>query len=365
MGNAQKLNVINGGIGEMSGPLSSLECSQASAAVEGLRAAASAAVEGEEGGAQAQGWLAILELKSRNRELYLGLELRRQQTAEAKAELEKTHLQLQNLLYEKAHYAKEIQTCREFRSAWSEEEVGLLAEEEFARLPPPPELARPSDAHSLMLSRLAFELSERKKLAEDLQALKVQKKACLETITSQRTVLLAMSTELGNLQSSCAKLGALCSTVRGPDRALLPLLPAPLRNLFCSLEKAGGLGSRFALSIQAAPAVEEEGRLARQREDGPSEAADGPSVVLALLEGESSSCVLRFDHSAAGLCMRAEQGDPRVVEKAAASEDGLAPTWLRRLGEGVDAAAGDAAIAALVAAVRAVDSSPAALPIDD
>lgn len=378
-------------IAEMSGPVSSLESSQASAAVETLRAAASAAADGEESGAQAQGWLAILELKSRNRELYLGLEQRRQLTAEAKAELEKTHLQLQNLLYEKAHYANEIQTCREFRSAWSEEEVGLLAEEEFARLPSAAESAGPADAHSLMLSRLAFELSERKKLAEDLQELKLQRKACLERITSQRVrgsdvlwlaaalrasrlsahllcsqeVLLAMSTELGSLQAAGLKLGALCSST---DRALLPQLPVELRNLFGSLEKAGGLGTRFTLSIRGAPAAAEEGRLARgQREDEPSEEAEGLSVVLELQEGESALRV-RFDHApaaAGGLSMRAELGDPRVLEKAGAAEDGLVPSWLRRLGEGVDdAIAGGDAIDALAAAARAVEAS-AAMAVDE
>jgi hypothetical protein len=117
-------------------------------------------------GAAARGSLAVLELKARNREVYEALELRRQGTADAKHALEKTNLQLQNLQYEKSHYAKEIKTCRDFRSAFSDSDVGLVAEEEFLRRAPPelnPAAAVASDdahaAHQRMLNRLAFELA--------------------------------------------------------------------------------------------------------------------------------------------------------------------------------------------------------------
>lgn len=38
-------------------------------------------------------------------------------TAEAKAQYDAAELSLQNLLYEKGHYLKEIRACRSFRSA--------------------------------------------------------------------------------------------------------------------------------------------------------------------------------------------------------------------------------------------------------
>lgn len=166
-----------------------------------LRAAAERVVDlrGSEGaGAQAEGWQAILDLKARNRELYLSLEARRVQTAEAKAALEKTHLQLQNLLYEKAHYTQEIKSCREFKSAYSEEEVGLSSEVEFAAASPA--LASTSDGHARMLSRLSCELAERKRLAEDLLELKRRRKALLSEITGQRTLVLSLSSELAEVR---------------------------------------------------------------------------------------------------------------------------------------------------------------------
>lgn len=130
-----------------------------------LRAAAAdvagASSASEARAAAARGSLAVLELKAHNREVYERLEARRQSTADAKHALERTNLQLQNLQYERGHYAKEIKTCRDFRSAFADSDVALVPEEEFLRRAPP-ELVAAADApdgHSRMLNRLAFELA--------------------------------------------------------------------------------------------------------------------------------------------------------------------------------------------------------------
>ncbi len=134
------------------------------AAFASLRSASAGLVDAQDAQAAAtQGWLAILDLKARNRELYEGLETQRQRTAEAKAAMERTHLRLQNLEYEKAHYGKEVRNCREFKSAWSEEQIGLADEDDFLRRAPA-ELTRPAEQpelerHERMLHRLAFELA--------------------------------------------------------------------------------------------------------------------------------------------------------------------------------------------------------------
>jgi hypothetical protein len=112
--------------------------------------------------AAVHGSLAVLGLKAHNRDVYERLEARRQGTSGAKQALEKTNLQLQNLQYEKCHYEQEIQTCRDFRSAVSDSDVGLVPEEEFLRRAPPelnPADGAPADAHARMLNRLAFELA--------------------------------------------------------------------------------------------------------------------------------------------------------------------------------------------------------------
>jgi hypothetical protein len=139
---------------------------------EDLFAALRAAAAGVAGAGSAEqlrscavhGSLAVLDLKARNREVYEGLEVWRTGTADAKQALEKTNLQLQNLEYEKSHYAKEIKTCRDFRSAFSDDAVGLAPEEEFLRRAPPElnadaDAAQPNSGHARMLNRLAFELA--------------------------------------------------------------------------------------------------------------------------------------------------------------------------------------------------------------
>ena len=339
-----------------------------------LRAAAERVVDeraADGSGAQAQGWHAILDLKARNRELYMSLEARRVQTAEAKAALEKTHLQLQNLLYEKAHYAKEIKNCREFKSAFRDDEVALASEAEFLRTAPAVDAASP---HARMLSRLAFELAERKRLAEDLLALKGRRTALQEAITGHRKLVLAMSSELSAVKKATATLACM---VGSPDSVLLSsraaLLPPPLLNLYKSFE-GSGWGSpslRFQLAVlgRADSAPEElagagdgeadEGeRAARQNEDR----GEGLAVTLDLFSSADSSASLlgiRFELAAGGGArVVVERGDPAVLHLGldGAMEEGQAeasPRWLQQLSETVDCAAANAVIAALFAAAAA------------
>lgn len=66
-------------------------------------------------------------------------------------QVEKTNLQLENLLYEKNHYMKEIQACRSFKSAFTDEQIYSA---EPMTLP-----SDVADAHQLELSRLTAELN--------------------------------------------------------------------------------------------------------------------------------------------------------------------------------------------------------------
>ena len=66
-------------------------------------------------------------------------------------QVEKTNLQLENLLYEKNHYLKEIQACRSFKSAFTDEQIYSA---EPMTLP-----SGAADAHQLELSRLTAELN--------------------------------------------------------------------------------------------------------------------------------------------------------------------------------------------------------------
>ena len=53
-------------------------------------------------------------LKALNREANAAARAHKQVTADARHDMDQTHLRLQNLLYEKRHLEREIEKCRQF-----------------------------------------------------------------------------------------------------------------------------------------------------------------------------------------------------------------------------------------------------------
>ena len=81
------------------------------------------------------------------------------ETERAKAPVDFTTLQLNNLMYEKSHYVKAIKACKDFKSKYSDSE--LVSEDEFFRDAPEDirnSIRSKDSAHNLMLQRLHFEL---------------------------------------------------------------------------------------------------------------------------------------------------------------------------------------------------------------
>lgn len=56
----------------------------------------------------------MAQLKALNRNANAATRARKQATAEARQEMDQSHLGLQNLLYEKRHLEREIDKCRQF-----------------------------------------------------------------------------------------------------------------------------------------------------------------------------------------------------------------------------------------------------------
>ena len=56
----------------------------------------------------------LSQLRGRNRDMILGARQTKQATAEARQEVDKLHLQLQNLYYEQRHLAGEINACETY-----------------------------------------------------------------------------------------------------------------------------------------------------------------------------------------------------------------------------------------------------------
>ncbi|KAG8218459.1 Fms-interacting protein-domain-containing protein [Butyriboletus roseoflavus] len=138
----------------------------------------------------------LARLKALNRTANAATRTHKQATADARQDMDQTHLGLQNLLYEKRHLEREIDKCRQFAYALPfslsaptltprssiYQDVPLHSLPEFQELAPPE--ARTPDVldnpHQLMLNRLSFELVERQRLDLRRKDLMVQKEELLK-----------------------------------------------------------------------------------------------------------------------------------------------------------------------------------------
>ncbi|XP_060605785.1 THO complex subunit 5 homolog [Ruditapes philippinarum] len=117
-----------------------------------------------------EGMLQIVMLKKLNRLAHIRCKKVRDGTNEAKMRIDRCHLQVQNLLYEIMHLEKEIVKCLGFKS--KDEEIDLIPVDQFYE-EAPEEISKPektkTDSHQLTLSRLDWELEQRKQLSEKLK----------------------------------------------------------------------------------------------------------------------------------------------------------------------------------------------------
>lgn len=114
-------------------------------------------------------------LKSINRSSSSMLSSFKSQTQKVRNQVDQIHLDLQNLIYERRHLEKEIKKCQEFESEYQNISIHSL-EEYFERNPDDKRDGMDEiDPHELMIKRLKFELSERKRFEAEKKEL-LQKK---------------------------------------------------------------------------------------------------------------------------------------------------------------------------------------------
>lgn len=181
--------------------------------LKGLRHIASAIVgakrasgnQGELRKLASDGLLQILKLKDENKRLCFQVEESKEETARSRQALEQSDLVLQNLLYEKQYYVKEIMACRAFQSKVKDEAVALMPVEDFfASLTDSAEdqalkEKALSNEHELMKARLVHENRLRKQLVKQMDQLKQMKVTLLNNVGQQERVLkdLQVGTGLG------------------------------------------------------------------------------------------------------------------------------------------------------------------------
>ncbi|KAF7976277.1 hypothetical protein HWV62_7172 [Athelia sp. TMB] len=144
----------------------------------------------------------VARLKALNRNANAATRDHKQATAEARQEMDQTHLGLQNLLYEKRHLEREIDKCRQFASIY--QDVPLHTVDEFKQLAPPAAVV--DDEHQLMLNRLSFELAERNRLELKRKELIAQKDQLLKESKTKQATFDNVKTQVDKLMKMAAEI---------------------------------------------------------------------------------------------------------------------------------------------------------------
>ncbi|EPS30484.1 hypothetical protein POX_b02509 [Penicillium oxalicum] len=116
----------------------------------------------------------LAQLRGQNRDAIFRVRDTKHATAEARQEIDRLHLQLQNLYYEQKHLTGEIAACESYDHNYLS--LPLIPVEEFLELFPE---HRESSEHDLMVARINHEHSEREKLEQARQELLKRKQALI------------------------------------------------------------------------------------------------------------------------------------------------------------------------------------------
>ncbi|KAF8559093.1 hypothetical protein OG21DRAFT_1454305 [Imleria badia] len=161
----------------------------------------------------------LARLKALNRTANAATRTHKQATADARQDMDQTHLGLQNLLYEKRHLEREIDKCRQFASIY--QDVPLHSLPEFEELAPPEARTTDENSHQLMLNRLSFELAERQRLDLRRKNLVVQKEELLKQSKIKLSTVESVKLQIDTLMKAAADIQ------KKVDELVPPLVSSP------------------------------------------------------------------------------------------------------------------------------------------
>ncbi|KAK2767591.1 hypothetical protein FQN54_003749 [Arachnomyces sp. PD_36] len=133
----------------------------------------------------------LARLRGLNRDAILDVRATKQVTAEARQEIDRLHLLLQNLYYEQRHLNGEIAACESYDHKYLS--LPLIPVEDFLSLHP--EHAE-SDPHDLMIARINHEHAEREKLEQARQELLKRKQALIAENNKRKDDLANLDQDL-------------------------------------------------------------------------------------------------------------------------------------------------------------------------
>ncbi|KAI1142712.1 Fms-interacting protein-domain-containing protein [Hypoxylon sp. FL0543] len=133
----------------------------------------------------------LAQLRGLHRAAYFGARQTKSQTSEARQEVDRLHLQLQNLYYEQRHLQGEISACESYDHTY--QKLPLIPVEEFLALKPE---HADDDENALMVARIEHERSEREALEQKRMELLKRKQKLIADNKKRKDDLANLDKEL-------------------------------------------------------------------------------------------------------------------------------------------------------------------------
>ncbi|KAI1390169.1 Fms-interacting protein-domain-containing protein [Hypoxylon trugodes] len=133
----------------------------------------------------------LAQLRGLHRAAHFGARQTKSQTSEARQEVDRLHLQLQNLYYEQRHLQGEIIACESYDHTY--QQLPLIPLEEFLSLKPE---HTDDDENTLMIARIEHERSEREALEQKRTELLKRKQKLIADNKKRKDDLANLDKEL-------------------------------------------------------------------------------------------------------------------------------------------------------------------------
>ncbi|MCJ1478039.1 hypothetical protein MMC13_006714 [Lambiella insularis] len=133
----------------------------------------------------------LAQLRGSNRTAWFAVRQTKQATAEARSEIDRLHLQLQNLYYEQRHLRGEISACESYDHKY--QRLPLIPVDEFLKQFPEHEQ---DDEHALMIARIGHEHAEREALEQARQSLLKKKQGLIADNKKRKDDLASLDKDL-------------------------------------------------------------------------------------------------------------------------------------------------------------------------
>ncbi|KAL8975445.1 MAG: hypothetical protein Q9197_000343 [Variospora fuerteventurae] len=134
----------------------------------------------------------LASLRDASRESIFEVRMTKQSTSEARQEVDRLHLHLQNLYYEERHLRGEIYACESYDHQY--QQLPLIPLGEFLELQP--EHKDNNDEKSLMFARINHELAEREALEQQRQGLLKTKQSLITDNKKRKDDLASLDKDL-------------------------------------------------------------------------------------------------------------------------------------------------------------------------